>query len=130
MMKILIIDDEPHIIRALTLLLKRSGYEVVSAYNGAVGLEKLCTERPDIVIVDVFMPQVTGLELLYQWNSQTPESENIQFIMLTASCDEAINTCAERFENVQLVAKPFSPRQLLHMVQETATKISFKHEPV
>lgn len=117
-MKILIIDDEPHIVRALTLLLERAGHDVLSAYNGADGLAKLQAERPDLAIIDMMMPRINGLELLDVWSNNRPEAENVQFIMLTASCDEEIREGVRRFGNVQLAAKPFSPRNILHMVDE------------
>ncbi len=112
-MKILIVDDEPHIIRALTLLLGRQGYDVLAARNGIEGLETLRAEQPDIAIVDVMMPQLNGLELLQTWYSQVQGDNPIQFIMLTASCDEGIKATTRKFANVQLVPKPFSPRTIL-----------------
>ena len=121
-MRILIIDDEPHIIRALSLLLERAGYEVLSARNGAEGLAKLHAEHPDIAIIDMMMPRVTGLELLSLWNDQKTAAEDIQFIMLTASCDEEIKDGIEKFASVRLVAKPFSPRHLLTVVEEVAAR--------
>jgi CheY-like chemotaxis protein len=128
--RILIIDDEPHIIRALTVLFEKSGYIVRSAYNGADGLVKLQAEKPDIAIVDVMMPGVGGLELLQTWRDHNHEAEDIQFIMLTASCDEEIAACVQSCKNVQLVAKPFSPRGILHMVQETAARNLVRAGPV
>lgn len=121
-MKILIIDDEPHIIRALSLLLERAGYEVLSARNGADGLAKLHAECPDIAIIDMMMPRVTGLELLGLWNDQKAATEDTQFIMLTASCDEEIKDGIEKFDHVKLVAKPFSPRHILNVVEDVATR--------
>ena len=121
-MKILITDDEPQIVRILTLLLERAGYEVFSAYNGAEALTKLRTEQPDIAIVDMMMPRVTGLELLQAWQSQTHKSEDTQFIMLSALSDEDLQARLENFNNVQFMAKPFSPLQLLQTVQDMAAK--------
>ena len=121
-MKILITDDEPQIVRILTLLLERAGYEVFSAYNGAEALTKLRTEQPDIAIIDMMMPRVTGLELLEAWQSQTHKTEGTQFIMLSASSDEDLQASLENFNNVQFMAKPFSPIKLLQTVQEVAAK--------
>jgi DNA-binding response OmpR family regulator len=117
--KILIIDDEPHIVRALTLLLQRAGHDIQTAHNGADGLTKLAAERPDLAIIDMMMPRLTGLELLQAWQERagTSHADDVQFIMLTASCDAEIKEGLECFANVQLAAKPFSPRHILQMVE-------------
>jgi DNA-binding response OmpR family regulator len=129
-MRILIVDDEPHITRALTILFEKTGYEVSSAYNGADGLAKLHTERPDVAIVDVMMPGVSGLELLRAWQDQRPEAAGTRFLVLTASCDERIAACVHDFENVQLIPKPFSPHRILRLVQDLATPNPAPPQPV
>jgi CheY-like chemotaxis protein len=129
-MRILIVDDEPHIIRALTLLLEKSGYSVCTAYNGIDGLAKLHAEQPDIAILDVMMPGLNGLEVLQAWQEQTPAMEGPQFLVLTASCDAHIPASMQRFDNVQLVAKPFSPSKILRLVQNLATNTLPQRSPV
>ena len=125
-MKILIIDDEPHIVRALTLLLQRAGHDLHTAHNGADGLAKLDAERPELAIIDMMMPRLTGLELLQAWQAYAgaAKAEDVQFIMLTASCDAEIKEGLESFANVQLAAKPFSPRHILHMVEALEARIT------
>ena len=63
-MRLLIVDDDPHIVRALMLLFEHAGHEVLTAHNGARGLEKLLAERPDVAIIDVMMPDMTGMDMV------------------------------------------------------------------
>jgi DNA-binding response OmpR family regulator len=117
--RLLIIDDDPHIVRALTLLFEHAGYEVLTAHNGVRGLEQLLAARPDMAIIDVMMPGMSGMDVLRTWGSQKQATDNTQFILLTASCDEEIQTFAQHCANVRFVAKPFSPKKILSMVQAT-----------
>ena len=128
-MRILIVDDEPHIIRALTLLLEKSGHSVCTAYNGTDGLAKLRTEPSDIAIIDIMMPGMTGLELLQAWKVRTPSAAEPQFLVLTASCDDHISAAIESFDNVQLVTKPFSPSRILRLVQNLAAASAASYKP-
>jgi CheY-like chemotaxis protein len=129
-MRILIVDDEPHIIRALTLLFEKSGYNVCTAYNGPDGLAKLRTRPPDIAIIDIMMPGMTGLELLQAWKEHMPAVAGPQFLVLTASCDDHITAAIEGFDNVQLVKKPFSPSRILRLVQDLAATSPASYGPV
>lgn len=128
-MRILLIDDEPHIIRALTMLFEKAGYEVSSAHNGVDGLAKLRATQPDLAIVDVMMPGLSGLELLQAWHSQRPTPDGTQFLMLTASCDDDIAITVQQFDNVRLLAKPFSPTKILRLVQQLVDTNPLRHEP-
>ena len=119
-MRLLIIDDDPHIMRALMLLFQHAGYEVLTAHNGARGLEKLLGERPDVAIIDVMMPDMTGMDMVRAWMHQKQTTDNIPFIVLSASCDDEIPEFTRNFDNMRFVPKPFSPRKILHMVQAIA----------
>jgi DNA-binding response OmpR family regulator len=129
-MKILIVDDEPYITRALTLLLEKAGYKVCTAFNGIDGLAKLTAEQPDIAIIDVMMPGMNGLELLQAWQTHAQAAQNPQFLVLTASCDDHIITGVQRFDNATLVAKPFSPSKILRQIQNLAAQHAPAHSPV
>ncbi|GIX45914.1 MAG: hypothetical protein KatS3mg131_0125 [Candidatus Tectimicrobiota bacterium] len=118
MVKVLIVDDEPYILRALTLLLQKEGYEVSVAHNGTEGLAKLEAERPEVAIVDVMMPGMDGLELLQRWHAQGAEAARTRFFLLTASCEERITAYVARCDNVHLIAKPFSPSAVVRLVRD------------
>ncbi len=104
---------------SLTLLFAHAGYEVLTAHNGVRGLEQLLAARPDIAILDVMMPGRSGMDVLRAWGSQKHATDNTQFILLTASCDEEVQTFIQHCANVRFVPKPFSPKKMLSMVQAT-----------
>jgi CheY-like chemotaxis protein len=102
---------------------------VCTAYNGPDGLAKLHTQPPDIAIIDIMMPGMTGLELLQAWKERTPAVAGPQFLVLTASCDDHITAAIEGFDNVQLVKKPFSPSRILRLVQNLAAASAASYKP-
>ena len=81
--KILIVDDEPDIVTYLGLLLKNSGYDVVSASDGQRGLELAREENPDLVCLDIMMPKKTGVAL-YQEIKTDPKLKNLPCIIISA----------------------------------------------
>jgi CheY-like chemotaxis protein len=90
MSKILIIDDDPDIVLAVRMCLEGEGYEVIEASSGAEGIEKIKSQKPDLIILDVMMETKTeGFQLALKLRSQDPTSEYIQYknipiLMLTA----------------------------------------------
>jgi DNA-binding response OmpR family regulator len=86
--KVLIVDDEPNIVTALEFLLKRSGYDVRLATNGAEALEQVEAYRPDVVLMDVMMPIKSGFEVCQRMRER-PELANIKIVMLSAKGSEA-----------------------------------------
>lgn len=129
-MRLLIVDDDPHIVRALIVLFEHAGHEVVTAHNGARGLEKLLAERPDVAIIDMMMPGMTGMEMIHTWMRQKPATDTMPCIVLTASCDEEIQVFTQGFDNLQFVPKPFSPNKILRMVQAMAADHSVDYSKV
>ena len=90
MSKILIVDDDPDIVLAVRMSLEAEGHEVIEAVSGADGIEKIKSEEPDLIILDVMMETKTeGFQLALKLRSQDPSSEYIQYknipiLMLTA----------------------------------------------
>ncbi len=90
MSKILIIDDDPDIVLAVRMCLEGEGYEVIEASSGSEGIEKIKSQKPDLIILDVMMETKTeGFQLALKLRSQDPTSEYIQYknipiLMLTA----------------------------------------------
>ena len=102
---ILIIDDESGILETLRILLKNEGFDVTTAQGGKAGLEALKTNMPDMVLTDVRMPQVTGIEILSAVRAQDPETPVI-LMTAQASLQSAIQAVNEgAFYYIQ---KPFS----------------------
>ena len=81
--KILIIDDDPDLVEAVTLILKSKKYNVVAAYGGIEGLEKAKTEKPDLIVLDVMMPDKDGYTVCKELKAD-PESSSIPVLLLTA----------------------------------------------
>jgi len=80
--KILVIDDEPDMVTYLTTLLEDNGYEVVTASDGEEGLEKVKAERPDLISLDLLMPNKTGIKM-YRELRKDPEIGNTPVVMVT-----------------------------------------------
>ncbi len=118
--KVLIADDESHILNVLSLKLKNAGYDVLTAVDGEEALELAREQRPNLIITDYQMPVITGLELCQRLRAEQ-RTEGIPAIMLTArgfDLEPAEMTAAGI---VGVLAKPFSPRQVLGKVDELIT---------
>ena len=83
MKRILIADDEPNIVTALEFLLERNGYEVLIARNGGAALKMIEESRPDLVLLDVMMPEMSGYEVCQRMRERS-DWRHIKVIMLTA----------------------------------------------
>ncbi len=81
--KILVIDDEPDVVTYLTMLLEEQGYETCSAKNGIEGMGKIRAERPDLVCLDLLMPEKTGVKLYHEMRKD-PDLKKIPVVMITA----------------------------------------------
>lgn len=114
--KILIADDEPNIVISLEFLLKREGYEVVVAHNGAEALERVRAERPDLAILDVMMPLRNGFEVCQDLR-QDPEFKNLRIMMLTAKGRDTEVSKGLALGADVYMTKPFSTRELLAKVK-------------
>lgn len=115
--RILVCDDEPHILHVVSTKLRNGGFEVLSASDGEEAFETAKREKPDLVMTDFQMPYLSGLELCAKLRSD-PETQAIPVIMLTArgfslTGDDLKNTNVRR-----VLPKPFSPREVLLSVQE------------
>ena len=113
--KILAVDDEKFIVRLVQVTLERQGYQVVTANDGKEALEKVESERPDLMVLDVMMPYMDGFEVL-QTLRRNPSTRDIPVIMLTAKAQDA-----DVFRGWQsgvdcYLTKPFNPLELVSFV--------------
>ena len=115
--KILVADDETHILHVVSLKLRNAGYTVLTARDGQEALELAQQERPDLIITDYHMPQLSGLELC-QRLKQDPKTSHIPAIMLTARGYHLEPRDTQQSGILRMLSKPFSPRQLLSAVTE------------
>ena len=114
---ILVADDESHILHVVSLKLRNAGYRVVTAHDGQEALEAAQQERPDLIITDYHMPQLSGLELCRRLKQDTSLPQ-IPVIMLTARGYHLEPQDTEQSGILRMLSKPFSPRQLLATVNE------------
>ena len=114
---ILVADDESHILHVVSLKLRNAGFRVVTAHDGQEALELAQQEKPDLLITDYHMPQLSGLELC-QRLKQDPATSKIPAIMLTARGYHLEPADTEQSGILRMLSKPFSPRHLLDTVNE------------
>jgi CheY-like chemotaxis protein len=115
--KILVADDESHILHVVSLKLRNAGYNVITARDGQEAFELAVQERPDLLITDYHMPQLSGLELC-QRLKQDPTTSGVPAIMLTARGYHLEPHDTEQSGILRMLSKPFSPRHLLTTVNE------------
>ena len=115
--RILVVDDEAHIVQVLTFKLRNAGYEVVTAVDGEEGFEMACQDVPDLIITDFQMPYMTGLELCRALAEQD-STARIPVLMLTAR-GYALDEEDLAIGNIKgVLSKPFSPRAVVAQVEE------------
>ncbi len=136
MTKILVIDDEASITNLVSAYLKPEGYEVYTAMDGNAGLKAAHAFKPDLIILDVMLPGMDGIELLTRLRRES----GVYVIMLTARTEETDKVIALSVGADDYVTKPFSPRELVARVKaalrrlktgtglgEERSVLSFKH---
>ena len=114
--KILAVDDERHIVRLVEINLQKAGYEVVTATTGREALEMVAKTKPDLVVMDVMMPEMDGLEALEKMKAD-PEMAKIPVIMLTAKAQDADVFSGWQKGADLYLTKPFNPAELLNFVK-------------
>jgi len=115
MARILVAEDDRHISRVIALWLQRGGHEVSAAHDGLEALEALRRTRPDLLITDVNMPGMDGLDLLEKARSES--LLRYQAIVLTSRCDQAEIEARARTLGALVHPKPFSPQRLTEAVE-------------
>lgn len=115
--KILVVDDEPFILKSLAFVLKKEGFHVESATNGLEALETIRREKPDLIFLDIMMPKMNGLEVC-QWIRQDPQLRDIHVIILTAKGQEADREKGLQIGADEYMTKPFSPSMVVKRIRE------------
>jgi CheY-like chemotaxis protein len=116
MNKILIADDEPHVLRVLKLSLEKEGYAVETCANGKEALTRLEQEHPDILITDIQMPLMTGEELCRHIKQHMPERKFLIFV-LTSRTEIEHREWSRDINNLLFLEKPVSIRNLLEKIE-------------
>ena len=127
--KILVVDDDPDIIKATKRVLEARSYQVVTALNGEECLERIREERPDLVILDLLMPRLDGFGVCRELreNSEYAEYSDIPILIATAVREEASRRRYELETGIDLnvddyIEKPVRPLDLLHRVEKLLSK--------
>ena len=119
MTKILVVDDEPSIVNLVSAYLKPQGYEVQTAMDGLSGLKVARAFKPDIVVLDVMLPGIDGIELL----SRLRRESDVYVILLTARTEETDKIVALSVGADDYVTKPFSPRELVARIKAALRRL-------
>ncbi|WP_279327857.1 response regulator transcription factor [Desulfallas sp. Bu1-1] len=116
MPRILVVDDEKNIVELIKFNLEREGFQVIAAYDGLEALRQVKSQKPDLVVLDVMLPLMDGLEVCRQLN-QDAETRSIPVIMLSARGDELDKILGLEIGADDYVTKPFSPRELVARIK-------------
>ena len=114
MPKVLVVDDEKNIVELARLYLTKEGYKVISAADGAEALEKVKAQRPDLVILDIMLPEVDGWEVCRRLRKA---GDDVPIIMLTSRGDDVDRIVGLELGADDYVVKPFNPRELVARVK-------------
>jgi two-component system phosphate regulon response regulator PhoB len=123
MSTVLLVEDDPDIRHLVSYKLTRGGFDVVEAADGFAGLHAARESRPDLVILDVRMPRLSGLEVCRELRA-APGTATVPIIMLTARARPQDVEQAYAAGATEYVVKPFSPRVLLERVESALQKVA------
>jgi DNA-binding response OmpR family regulator len=115
--RILVVDDEPFILRSLTYVLEREGFAVLSARDGAEALTVAKREKPDLVYLDVMIPKKNGFDVLAEIRA-TPELSHTRVILLTAKGQESDREHGLELGCDDYMTKPFSPMKIVERARQ------------
>lgn len=114
--KILIVEDEPDILQLVKLYLEKEGFRTATAVNGAQALKKVKEDKPDLIVLDLMLPEIDGLEVCKRLRS-VPDTAMLPIIMLTAKAEESDTVIGLELGADDYVAKPFSPKALVARIK-------------
>ena len=127
LIKILIVDDEPDILEILRYNLAKEGYHVLTAQNGEEGLELAKKELPDLIILDIMMPQTDGMELCRQLR-EIPQFNNTIIVFLTARSESYSEIAGFELGADDYITKPVKPRVFVSRIKELLRRHTGKEE--
>ena len=126
--KILVIDDEKDIVELVDYNLEKDGHSVIFAYDGVAGLDLARKELPSLIILDLMLPEMDGLEVC-RYLKQDDRTKSIPIIMLTAKSEESDIVVGLQLGADDYITKPFSPKVLLARVKAILRRMTEKRKP-
>ena len=133
--KIMVVDDEPDIRELVKFNLEKEGFDVISVADGETALEEVRTRHPDLIILDVMLPGINGIEVCYRLKSEAA-FKTIPIVMLSAKSDESDQLVGLKIGADDYLVKPFSPKVLVAKISaiirrsETVASSTQHEEPV
>lgn len=118
-MRVMIVEDEPNIVESLSFVFSREGWQVAAALDGETAIERLLSEPPDVLVLDVMLPPLNGFEVLKRLRAE-PSLKHLPVLVLTAKGQEKDRHTAMRLGADAFVTKPFSNRDIVQQVRELA----------
>jgi CheY-like chemotaxis protein len=119
--KILIVDDEPDILRLTSLRLRKLGYDVLTAVDGKEALDAIRNENPDLVLLDLIMPLMSGADVCKSAKSDE-ELRHIPIILFTAHSNAMDDEKAKKLGADDYIVKPFDPGELINKIERILTE--------
>lgn len=114
--KILVVDDEPDVVTMIENALKPDGFVVVKAYDGIVALDLVSAEHPDLILLDIMMPMMSGYEVCEQIKAN-PQTQHIPVVCITSAHAPDALAQSQRVGAATLITKPFLPAELLAQIR-------------
>ena len=114
--RILVVEDDPASLRLTQYILEHGGYEVLTAQNGLEGLKIAQNEEPDLVILDLMLPGIDGLDICYQLRTE-PKTAKLPILMLSAKAREVDKDVGRKVGVDDYITKPASPTEIINKVE-------------
>lgn len=124
MAKILVIDDEINIVELIKYTLEKENHQVIVAYDGEEGLQKVQLEVPDLILLDIMLPKLDGLTVCRQLRAERATSR-VPILMISARGETIDNIIGLEMGADDYIAKPFSPRELAARVKANLRRLSY-----
>lgn len=125
--KILVVDDEEHIVELIRYNLENNGYNIITAFDGDEAYTKAIEENPDLILLDIMLPILDGIEVCKKLK-RNKESENIPIIMLTARTEETDKVLGLEIGADDYITKPFNVRELIARVKAVLRRTNGKDD--
>ncbi len=114
--KILVVDDEPDVVALIERTLRSDGFDVVTAYDGIGALDLVSSEKPDLILLDIMMPMMSGYEVCEQVKAN-PQTQHIPIVCLSSAHTPDARSHTIRAGAAELITKPFMPAELVAQIR-------------